>query len=1221
MPENDNCSFIKEVVKMKRSVRLLLTSVIAGLLAVMLCLPVAATENQGELPEKEPETVSGEVIKEPQEGEMPAGDAEAPEEASENDAEAAAKNAGEEPPAGGEPSAGEEPEEDGIKIVSYNGSGQNPGKQKYRLDLTNKTADLISAEGDGCDIVVPGSLSYLEETYKVTGIYNDAVDAGIGSFAVDGGLRTISGNLFDWNKVKERNVGIVGTDPEGYYGFYNKAHSDYHNTYYDGYIIEDIPDTGATLDAVPDFIKNNYEDGAYYAGKCLVKADPAYQGNFTVKDGTVCILASAFEGCDHIMNVTLPDSVEFIGMRAFANSSVTGVNFPTGLIGHSDNIAAYTFYGCNKLSSVTFGEGVTLSDIGPYAFMDCSKLEGFDFSKVGNNALEVMCFAGAFDGDAEITLSPEKLTCKPFDYIGPFHPGSSETPDSQFDYYYGVNAPGQFAKAGIKSVTFTDNTSVTKGWDAIPSCCFYNSASLESVTLCSSIKNLLACCFEGCSKLTGDILAQENCAVKMLDYRCLARTGLTKITIPESITSCSGGVFAQDPELTDMVWKSGSYSSSVFAILNDISRESDSSFKTKVDSGNIGYPDEYLKKPEKNGNTFITDLELYLPYSEYLYLPTMFNLQPYLETVKIYNPKNKDITICSNMFLACPSLSDVTFDNPEKITKIGDNAFLYCPSLKSFPFTEMTNLTEIGSNAFLMTNLSICNTFNAETLEGLADTDPRKDYGLTEVDLSKCTELTSIGTAAFYMQYNMESLKLPEKANLNNGPGGTFCGCYSLKNLEADCPLSNLCRKNVQYGSTTYDFSANFALNTDKRFSVLKEGSSFTGSVNHVLETLILNNAGEIKNNQCFNNMPGLKNVTLKNTEVIPNGMFVNCLSLENVSLPDTKTLGDDSSYTPLFFGCPDFTLYAPEVTKVGDHAFEGALFTELDLPKATDFGKFAFANSDALKSFNIAEGTKELSWFMFDDCDSLESVTLPSTLETVGWAAFKNCPKLTKVSIPSAVKLIDDDAFAMTDAEAFDIENVPIINQGNGIPGFLNSIARKTRQGRLKLTLAGAPEIKTSLSSNDMSKRGDYLIDNAISKISPSKLTDEGPAAREAIKEETKDLLPIPDGSTAICESEDAIDAAGRYKQEHAPNLVISDEAEVSVEDISVTYSGEAVSGNLINGTATFKGESITGTWAFKEGQELTNVADSGVKTVIFTPDDTQISPVEASLNLTIPI
>lgn len=64
--------------------------------------------------------------------------------------------------------------------------------------------------------------------------------------------------------------------------------------------------------------------------------------------------------------VTIPEGYERVGDKAFANSSITNINFPTTLtlIGES------AFENCKKIASITLNEG--LENIGKKAFMDTS---------------------------------------------------------------------------------------------------------------------------------------------------------------------------------------------------------------------------------------------------------------------------------------------------------------------------------------------------------------------------------------------------------------------------------------------------------------------------------------------------------------------------------------------------------------------------------------------------------------------------------------------------------------------------------------------------------------------------------------------------------------------------------------------------------------------------------------------------------------------------------
>lgn len=60
-----------------------------------------------------------------------------------------------------------------------------------------------------------------------------------------------------------------------------------------------------------------------------------------------------------------------------------------------------------------------------------------------------------------------------------------------------------------------------------------------------------------------------------------------------------------------------------------------------------------------------------------------------------------------------------------------------------------------------------------------------------------------------------------------------------------------------------------------------------------------------------------------------------------------------------------------------------------------------------------------------------------------------------------------------------------------------------------------------------------------------------------------------------------------------------------VTAQDITVTYTGTAVPNSAINGTATVGGTTIAGTWEFQAGETVTNVAESGNKTVVFKPKE----------------
>ena len=75
-----------------------------------------------------------------------------------------------------------------------------------------------------------------------------------------------------------------------------------------------------------------------------------------------------------------------------------------------------------------------------------------------------------------------------------------------------------------------------------------------------------------------------------------------------------------------------------------------------------------------------------------------------------------------------------------------------------------------------------------------------------------------------------------------------------------------------------------------------------------------------------------------------------------------------------------------------------------------------------------------------------------------------------------------------------------------------------------------------------------------------------------------------------------------------------------VKANDITVTYTGERVPEKEIKGTAMFDGKAVEGTWRWKDTEAITNVADSGPKTVLFTPsNNTDYAEAQTTITVTI--
>ena len=93
-----------------------------------------------------------------------------------------------------------------------------------------------------------------------------------------------------------------------------------------------------------------------------------------VKDGVTSISASAFNTCQHLTSVKLPDSVAYIGNQAFKFCvELSSITLPSS----TKSVRIETFCRCSKLASVTLPYGVTM--IESRAFANCTALESIQF--------------------------------------------------------------------------------------------------------------------------------------------------------------------------------------------------------------------------------------------------------------------------------------------------------------------------------------------------------------------------------------------------------------------------------------------------------------------------------------------------------------------------------------------------------------------------------------------------------------------------------------------------------------------------------------------------------------------------------------------------------------------------------------------------------------------------------------------------------------------------
>ena len=372
----------------------------------------------------------------------------------------------------------------------------------------------------------------------------------------------------------------------------------------------------------------------------------------------------AFGGCTNLTSVTVPEGIDEIPNSAFSGcTALATLSLPSSL----RTVGNYAFNGCSGIVTLELPEG--LETIGDQSFRNCTGLTTLTLPSTLTTIERAFDYCSALQNVYSHILTPMSIG-------GFYYTGASETcvltvPLGTRDAYLADDilgwSDGSNGQTKVFNSIVEDNMAVVKTQEGVPVRYCLNTTQHTAMVGQSQYTDLTDSDYLSIpSGTTGTVTIPSSIeylgqtyTVSQVGYKSFYNvTGLTSVSLPNTITSVGGYAFSLCTNLTTaVVPKTGSYMFSGCTALADVTitdETSDISMAAFTNCTSLAHID----------------------------LPAQAK------------------TIGTNAFCYCTALDSVVI--PSTVTSIGMQAFTYCTSLKYIVLPA--SLTTLGNDVFYYAN-------------------------------------------------------------------------------------------------------------------------------------------------------------------------------------------------------------------------------------------------------------------------------------------------------------------------------------------------------------------------------------------------------------------------------------------------------------------------------------------------------------------------------------